>query len=196
MKYLVFPMSIFLGASLIAAKSFSVSSEINQEINEVSIMSNEAVNHDNWRITNDGVMGGLSEGAIEIQNNNVKFFGTISTENNGGFTSTFKRVASLPQHIDSIRIRVKGDGNIFQLRVRSQVSRYLLAYKVSFLTEANKVTSHTFKLADFKASFRGREIDNAPLLTASTIEQIGFLYTKKQPGNFILSIQAIDFFES
>ncbi len=185
-----------MGAALITFKAFSFAPEINQESNKVSIMSNETVNHDNWHITNDGVMGGLSEGAIDIENNNIKFFGTISTENNGGFTSTFKRISSLPKYIDSIRVRVKGDGNLFQLRVISQVSRYSLAYKVSFLTDANKVTSHTFKLADFTASFRGREIDNAPLLTASTIEQIGFLYTKKQPGSFVLSIQDIDFFES
>ena len=40
-----------------------------------------------WRITNDGVMGGQSEGHYTIQDNTMTFNGTISLENNGGFSS-------------------------------------------------------------------------------------------------------------
>lgn len=196
MKYLVFPMNVFLGASLIATKAFSFSPEINHNNHKVSIMLTAAESLEEWRITNDGVMGGLSKGSVSIKNNAINFTGTISTENNGGFTSVFRRVAPLPKTLKSIRILVKGDGNRFQLRVRSKVSRYSLAYKISFPTTVNKAVSHTFKLADLKASFRGRDIENAPILSASTIEEVGFLFTEKQAKGFDISILALDFLES
>ena len=39
-----------------------------------------------WEINNDGVMGGLSEGHYTIEDNMMTFDGTISLENNGGFS--------------------------------------------------------------------------------------------------------------
>ena len=40
-----------------------------------------------WKITNDGVMGGLSEGFYQIDDLTMKFYGTLSLENRGGFSS-------------------------------------------------------------------------------------------------------------
>jgi hypothetical protein len=39
-------------------------------------------------VVNDGVMGGLSQGTIEMtQNDSLLFKGNISLQNNGGFSS-------------------------------------------------------------------------------------------------------------
>jgi len=41
----------------------------------------------NWMVVNDGVMGGLSKGTLTAgENGNAVFKGTISLENNGGFS--------------------------------------------------------------------------------------------------------------
>ena len=41
-----------------------------------------------WRTTNDGVMGGRSDGRFKInEDKNMEFFGTLSLANNGGFAS-------------------------------------------------------------------------------------------------------------
>lgn len=41
-----------------------------------------------WMIVNDDVMGGNSQGSAETTNNNVLLFeGSLSLENNGGFSS-------------------------------------------------------------------------------------------------------------
>ena len=40
-----------------------------------------------WNIINDGVMGGLSEGKTWTTDDSVTFQGTVSLENNGGFSS-------------------------------------------------------------------------------------------------------------
>lgn len=39
-----------------------------------------------WRVLNDGVMGGLSEGQVTFTKNAVQFAGTVSLANNGGFS--------------------------------------------------------------------------------------------------------------
>jgi NADH dehydrogenase [ubiquinone] 1 alpha subcomplex assembly factor 1 len=187
-------MTLFI--SLLSISTiFNVKSEHFSKTNKgVTLsMSNRINNQDVWKITNDGVMGGLSSGEISVIDDNVKFTGHISIDNNGGFTSVFRSLTRLPENMDTIRISVIGDGNTYQLRLRSQVQGYILAYKAYFMTSPNKLESHTFKLTDFKASFRGRNINNAPLLEASSIEQVGFLFTAKQPQKFSLSIQSIDF---
>jgi monofunctional biosynthetic peptidoglycan transglycosylase len=41
-----------------------------------------------WQAVNDGVMGGVSDGQFRVtEEKTLEFFGTLSLENNGGFTS-------------------------------------------------------------------------------------------------------------
>ena len=41
-----------------------------------------------WTVTNDGIMGGLSKGKLEFtERNTMKFSGSLSLKNNGGFTT-------------------------------------------------------------------------------------------------------------
>ena len=155
-------------------------------------MSNQLHKTSDWKITNDGVMGGLSSGDVTLVGGNLHFSGHISIDNNGGFTSVFSPF-HVPENIETVRITVIGDGNTYQFRLRSKVQGYILAYKAYFTTSLNKSETFTFKLTDFQASFRGRNINNVPLLQASLIEQVGFLFTAKQPQQFSLSIQSIDF---
>ncbi len=42
----------------------------------------------NWNVVDDGVMGGLSAGRFRVNDaGNGEFSGTVSLENNGGFSS-------------------------------------------------------------------------------------------------------------
>ena len=146
-----------------------------------------------WDVTNDGVMGGLSQGHVTLSNNLPVFSGAISIENNGGFTSAFTKVSTLSKDIKSIHIRIVGDGNTYQLRIRSEVMGYNLAYKIAFKTKINTVETQCFTLADFEASFRGRSIKSAPLLQAHVITHVGFLVSAKQRSHFSLAIHSIVF---
>ena len=69
------------------------------------------------------------------------------------------------------------DGNSYQLRFRPQVLAYEIAYQVFFSTHANTVSEHVFHLSDLCAVFRGRKLDNAPILEAQNISHVGFLTT-------------------
>ena len=63
-------------------------------------------------VVNDGVMGGLSQGTIEMtQNDSLLFKGNISLQNNGGFSSF--RIAGKLWDLSAwkgVEILVKGDG--------------------------------------------------------------------------------------
>ena len=69
-------------------------------------------------VVNDGVMGGLSQGTIEMtQNDSLLFKGNISLQNNGGFSSF--RIAGKLWDLSAwkgVEILVKGDGRTYGLR--------------------------------------------------------------------------------
>jgi hypothetical protein len=146
-----------------------------------------------WRITNDEVMGGKSQGEIIVAQGCALFSGDISSENSGGFTSTFHPVTALTPNFNTITIDVQGDGHVYQIRLVTLVDGYRISYKHEFSTSLNKRQQMTFKLTDFQASFRGRMITNAPELKSEDIIEVGFLLncTKLKTHNsgpFSLSI--------
>ncbi|MBA6341420.1 CIA30 family protein [Colwellia sp. MB02u-10] len=148
---------------------------------------------DSWRITNDGVMGGKSQGQISLQANKAIFSGDISLANNGGFSSVFRPIEPLAKALETVTIDIEGDGLTYQLRLIVNLDGYRMAYKQSFDTVAGQQTQLSFTLADFQASFRGREIPNAPVLTSENIREVGFLVTSKVAGPFSLIIASVSF---
>ncbi len=147
-----------------------------------------------WRIVNDGVMGGLSQSQMELTGENrAHFHGTVSLENNGGFASTR---AELPEElrkgVTAIRIRVKGDGQRYSLRLRPEGKLGRVSYRAYFETEAGQWQEFTFSLSNFTPTFRGRVLTNVPSLENQTLEEIGFLIADKQEGQFELLIDWIE----
>jgi len=167
----------------------------------MSVMFNKNSDKNECYITNDSVMGGLSIGNIEVIDDVMVFSGVISKDNNGGFTSVFKKLPSLSRDVQSITIRVVGDGNHYQLRVKAKIMGYEQGYKIDFITNSSVQSSaensvletYTFQLSDFKASVKGRIIPHAPALTSSVISHVGFLINSAVPTDFNLSIHAIEF---
>ncbi|ASP49968.1 hypothetical protein B5D82_09925 [Cognaticolwellia beringensis] len=150
-------------------------------------------NLENWRITNDGVMGGKSQGHFSLQKNKAVFEGNISLDNNGGFSSVFRSIEPLSKGLKTVTINVFGDGLTYQLRTTVMLDGYRLAYKQSFTTVAGQHEELSFTLANFQASFRGRHIPNAPTLLAENIIEVGFLVTRKDAGPFSLAIANVAF---
>ncbi len=148
-----------------------------------------------WRSTNDGVMGGESQGKFIITEGISKFTGKISLENNGGFSSIYRNVEQLPQGLDTVEILIAGDSLVYQFRVIVYINGYRLAYKHSFNTSSGEKSRVRLKLSDFKATFRGRIISDAPKLTSENIRQVGFLVTNNKPGAFSLSLYKVDIYQ-
>jgi Complex I intermediate-associated protein 30 (CIA30) len=184
----------YLGVFIMLMSINSIADSLKK--NETESIERIELSAPDWQVVNDSVMGGLSVGDTEVHEDSFVFSGDISIENNGGFSSVYRPVSELSNSLDSISVRVVGDGKLYQLRIRCQVDGYNLAYKLGFYTERNIEQSLTFPLSDFEASFRGRLITGAPQLQAKNITHVGFLITDKQPVNFSLKVTDISFYSS
>jgi NADH dehydrogenase [ubiquinone] 1 alpha subcomplex assembly factor 1 len=150
-------------------------------------------NHLNWQIINDGVMGGLSEGGFRINaDQTADFYGLVSLQNNGGFTSVRAVLyEAISGKFRKIIVRVKGDGKRYSFRLRTDQNFDGVAFASTFQTVSGEWTEHEFSPDDFTPTFRGRTLTNLPPLKDLQIRQIGFLIAEKQSGSFILKIDRI-----
>ncbi len=145
----------------------------------------------NWYVIDDVVMGGRSAGKFSINKDGYgEFSGTVSLENNGGFSSlrcTLKTVAVQPEN--TIRIRLKGDGNPYQFRVRD-VGKRNYSYTTRFETTGDWQTLE-FRLSELYPVFRGRRLD-LPNFDHTTLEELTFLIGNKKAQEFELVLAAIE----
>ena len=145
-----------------------------------------------WRILNDGVMGGLSSSQMNITPEGHGLFkGTVSLDNNGGFASTRGTLPAPIQQGTILRIRVKGDGKTYSFRIQPNNRYKQVSYKLDFPTTANEWEEITLPLKDFIPTWRGRLLSDIPPIVAENIGQIGFLIAGGQEGEFMLLIDWI-----
>ncbi|MEM7147270.1 MAG: CIA30 family protein [Verrucomicrobiota bacterium] len=145
-----------------------------------------------WPEVNDGVMGGVSRGNSKIRNNTLFFSGTLSLENNGGFSSVRQPTDLDLEGFKGIRLRVKGDGRTYQLRLQTD-SRYRdwpVSYSGDFKTKKGKWIEVGVPFSSLRQSFRGRNLSDYPFDPAN-IELIGLIIADKKPGPFALEVEWI-----
>ncbi len=145
----------------------------------------------NWKIVDDGVMGGLSSSEFFVdKGGNGTFKGNVSTENNGGFCSVrhfFKAVKLAEKSV--FKIRLKGDGKKYQFRVKKDLNDYY-SYIYEFQTSAEWETIE-IPLDKFYASFRGRTLQ-LPNYDGQNLEEVAFLIGNKKNESFELLIDKIE----
>jgi hypothetical protein len=147
-----------------------------------------------WNINNDTVMGGISQSQIKLNEQQALLFsGQVSLANNGGFASTESSFIHQIADASLLTITAKGDGKIYQIRLKTPNLSYGEAYVANVNTQADTLTQHTFTPADFTVSFRGRTVTNAPTLNFEDIDRVGFLVAQKQQGPFIIELHSIQF---
>lgn len=143
-----------------------------------------------WIIVDDVVMGGRSSGSFDIdENGHGVFKGTVSLENNGGFSSLRYRLKKIPSRpYSKVVLRVKGDGKSYQFRVKAKTSDYY-SYIKEFNTTGAWETIE-IPLSDMYPAFRGRTLD-IPNFSNQGIEEIAFLIGNKKAEDFVLRIDHI-----
>lgn len=143
-----------------------------------------------WQIINDGVMGGVSEGNIHLNElGNGVFSGLVSTENNGGFSSLRYRFESLKATgLNRLVIRVKGDGKRYQFRIKDKVeNRHAF---ISYFKSTGEWQLVELSLSDMYPTFRGRRLEMANFCH-DTIEEVAFLIGNGVNESFQLEIDYI-----
>lgn len=149
-----------------------------------------------WQVVDDGVMGGLSKGKLGFTaEGTIRFEGILSLENNGGFSS-IRTARFEPLDLSGhpgLRLRVKGDGRSYQLRLESDArtrGTQPVSFTANFATTKGEWKEIEVSFRDFTGGWRGQALPDAKLNSA-TIERIGLVLADKQPGPFALEVDWI-----
>ncbi len=144
-------------------------------------------NLDNWYVVDDGVMGGVSQGRFSLnKEGHGEFSGTVSLENNGGFSSVRYRSKTLDvSSFSRISLRVRGDGKRYQLRVKTN-SQDRHSY-VSYFSTSGEWQTLEIPFDELYPTFRGNRL-GMPNYPGEQMEEVGFLIGNKKAESFQLEI--------
>jgi hypothetical protein len=165
-----------------------------------------------WQVVNDGVMGGVSSAQVAAAADGaLRFSGVVRLDYNGGFAS-IRRAATLPADATGIAVTARGDGNRYRLTLFTRDARtgarqpfmYYAVFGTEFRPHPNPppragegaATRTELRFADFRASFRGRAVPDAPPLAAADVIGIGLMITKAEhsagSGAFAVDVLALE----
>lgn len=147
---------------------------------------------ENWFNVDDDVMGGVSSSSSEILDSGVLLFsGTMSLDNNGGFSSI--RSPWNPIDLtgkDGVLIRVFGDGQLYRLRIRTTETGNQVAYNSFFETSQDEWTTIYIPFNTMVPSRFGFRVQTGEL-NPGAISSFGFMLSDKQEGEFSLQVDWI-----
>lgn len=141
-----------------------------------------------WGALDDVVMGGVSESTFQILPTGSEssgptglFKGTVSTSNNGGFTSIRTKNFTVPEDLsayDGVELRVNGDGRRYKLIIRTSYEWDTVGYTASFNTTKGGWQSVKVPFSSLKPVFRARTVTDAPPFDASNITSLQLMFSK------------------
>ena len=161
----------------------------------IFIMSNTAnaknlVYENNWAYLADTVMGGVSQGSAEFAAGALRLTGQVSTKNNGGFIQVRTRVDPIePKDKTGIKIKVKGNGNVYYLHIRNASARLPWQYYTASFHTSEKWKEVIIPFEDFEksATFMPKK------LKTNSIRTIGLVAYGKD-HNADVSIANLEFY--
>ncbi len=155
----------------------------------------KAASAGDWMPINDGVMGGLSESSLRLDEDGIaRFEGRVSLENKGGFASVRHRLRQPPpEHSRQIRLQVLGDGHVYKIALRIDEDIDGISYQADFLPASHQWLEMDLGLDRFMPTFRGRAVTAPPLSSFAQVRQIGLMIANRQAGAFVLKLRTISF---
>ena len=171
--FLLFWITLFIPTEMESIYSFTTQNSVSE-----------------WRIVNDGVMGGISKSSLFLTSSgHGKFAGHVSLANNGGFASIqLNKKIGFTAENKFVLLKVKGDGKQYEFRIKAKTSQnasYVHPFSTSGEWQLIKLP-----LAQFYPKFFGRILDS-PNFNFQTIEQLSFLIANKREEDFELLIDFI-----
>lgn len=141
-----------------------------------------------WGPLDDVVMGGVSESSFLIDSTGGEnggatgiFKGTVSTANNGGFTSIRTKNFAVSENLsayDGLEVRIKGDGRRYKLILRTSRDWDTVGYTLSFDTLDGQWQSIQLPFLSLRPVFRARTKPDAPPFDASQIVSLQLMFSK------------------
>ena len=146
-----------------------------------------------WRIVNDGVMGGLSSSNVNVnEDNKIVFNGIVSLENNGGFASLRSPVKDYNfEKFTGLEIKIKGDGKRYSVSMKETSYFNGYFYTNSFETKKDEWIVVQIPFNQFKLYYFGKETNSSKKIPLNNIKEISLSIGDKQEGAFITEIDYI-----
>ncbi len=143
-----------------------------------------------WRVVLDGVMGGLSTGNVQLEDDRLIFSGETSLRNNGGFSSIRARIpAGSLAGYNALRIQVVGDGRSYILGASSRTGRGD-SYWHRFETTAGESLTITVPIREMVRQYFGNPIRGR--LQPAQVAGLEFYVYDGQEGPFRLEVERIE----
>ncbi|WP_420460996.1 CIA30 family protein [Neolewinella sp.] len=145
-----------------------------------------------WRVQDDTVMGGVSQGQVEMTDKgHARFYGHVSLENNGGFSSI---LYTLNQPVDVaglsvFNLRVKGDGKSYTLRVKSDPDQDYY-HQASFPT-SGEWEQVQVPFGEMTAVHHGEPVD-VPNFAGGPVHEVQLLIGNKKEQDFEVLVDRIE----
>ena len=147
-----------------------------------------------WRIVNDGVMGGRSTAQLTKASDHLLWTGRISLENNGGFSSVRSPQGSYDLSANKgITFRFRGDGRKYALNLKTTRGFSPISYQYYFQTEPGEWMDVRVPFEEMAGTYFAEPANIAPL-DPSRITEIGFLLYDKKAGPFEASMAEVGVF--
>ncbi len=149
----------------------------------------------NWRVINDGVMGGLSKGFVEVKENSIVFKGKVSLENNGGFSAFKSRFQKIDlSQFEQVKIRLRSQGIKIALTLETDQRWYYPYFKKDIASQSSDWEIVRLNLKDFEqyriGQKTGTQLDKSDL---NKIIRLGLITNEKRAGGFQIEIDYIQF---
>lgn len=165
------------------------------EIFENTYLLNSAImkTSNQWRIVNDGVMGGLSSSKAIVNNDNkIIFSGNVSLENSGGFASLRSPVKDYDfSEFTGLELKFKTDGKLYGISMKETSYFTGYFYTKSFETKKDEWIVFHIPFNQFKLYYFGQETNSNKKIPLNNIKEISFLIGDKQEGEFVAEIDYI-----
>lgn len=146
-----------------------------------------------WVSVNDDVMGGRSKGGFEFSKNGfLRFRGTISLENRGGFASIRSRPLQTGLgDAHSLVLRVKGDGRTYHVDLRQGNQWGASSFRTPITPPKGEWTTLRVPLDSFVLSAFGRDARGVRIGDPDAIRSVGFTLNDGKDGAFSLDVEWI-----
>ncbi|XP_060971318.1 protein HIGH CHLOROPHYLL FLUORESCENCE PHENOTYPE 173, chloroplastic isoform X2 [Cannabis sativa] len=141
-----------------------------------------------WGALDDVVMGGVSEGAFQVDANGGEsgqpsglFRGIVSTANNGGFSSIRTKNFSVPEDLsayDGLELRLKGDGRRYKFIIRTSTDWDALGYTTAFDTVEGQWQSVRLPFSSLRPIFRAKTVSDAPPFDPTNVLSFQLMFSK------------------
>ena len=157
----------------------------------MSIDLKDEVDDVQWKSVNDGVMGGRSMGSSYLtEAGNRMFKGTISLENNGGFSSVRTSGGKYDlSDYEGVEVKVRGDGRMYYFTARADRKR-MLAYWFPVQTKAGEWMTVRVPFRFMYATSFGKKVKRAELNTKN-ITSFGLMLYDKKAGDFAIELESM-----